>query len=109
MEAQIHSVATEHPGQHCEIVLVDHAGFILVKSHHHAHRGTEKSDIRMSNIPHNSAFQHQLPGRLQRTGQTVQRQFHLAARSLNQDCKSCNDTINEVAGGIFSSKRIQIG
>lgn len=89
-------IASKDTGQDSQVVLVDHAGIVLVKSHHHTHGGTEESDITMRNVLDQPALQQQLPCSLQSTGQAVQSQLHLTTGGLNQDGKARDDTIDKV-------------
>lgn len=80
-------------------MVVDDAGIVLVDRHHHSHRGTEKGDIAVRDVADQSTLQHQLPGGFQSAGQTVQCQFHLSSWRLNQNCQSCEKSVEEVPIG----------
>lgn len=77
-------------------MLVDHTGVVLVQSHHHTHRGTEQCNVTVLDVAHQATLEHQFPGGLKCTWQTVQGQLHPATRSLDQDSKAGNDAVEKV-------------
>lgn len=96
------SVAAKDSCEHSEVVLVDHAGVVLVEGHHHAHRGTEQGNVAVLDVAHQAALEHESPGGLEGAGKAVQGQFHLAAGGLDQDSETRNDTVEEVVPVTFA-------
>lgn len=89
-------ITSENTGEDGKVVIIDDTGVVLVDGHHQSHRGTEQRYLSIWSIADQSTLQHQMPCCIQCARQAIEAQLYLSTWRFNQDCESCNDSVEKV-------------